>query len=331
MKKFQLKRNRRFIFLLSSIMVLIATVFTVSLLCGGAGYLEAISLGSGGCCYASMAVVGNIGRVGDKETSGKQIAAKVWLTSLDQLNANLPFPVPNANFELGQIPLKQGEYMHYFEAVDDSLEDKSSGSKGDVTTNVTNTFTFIMGGNRIALQRFMEDHPGDRFIVIYQMASDRQYYVLGNDIKPMILKSFERSNGKDNRSVTLTFENASFEQPKKYVGNIIQENPAVLPPNAVSIAFSHKAQYTTGANSSISNISKDGIISNSGSNALYNYMIYLSNLTIPEEVVCHDINFALKLNFPNEYRAGIRIGFYRSAIARQQEVSPQDRPINNAE
>jgi hypothetical protein len=86
-----------------------------------------------------------------------------------------------------------------------------------------------------------------------------------------------------------------------------------------------------GIDSSISNISKDGIISNSGSNALYNYMIYLSNLTIPEEVVCHDINFALKLNFPNEYRSGIRIGFYRSAIARQQEVSPQDRPINNAE
>jgi len=86
-----------------------------------------------------------------------------------------------------------------------------------------------------------------------------------------------------------------------------------------------------GIDSSISNISKDGIISNSGSNALYNYMIYLSNLTIPEEVVCHDINFALKLNFPNEYRSGIRIGFYRSAVARQQEVSPQDRPINNAE
>jgi len=248
MKK--ISKNKSYIAALS-IILLVAAAITISFISGNAGVFETLLLGSGGCCYASMAVVGNIGRVGDKETSGKQIAAKVWLVSIDQIDANLPFPVPNANFELGQIPLKQGEYMHYFEAVDDSLEDKSSGSKGDVTTNVTNTFNFIMGGNRIALQRFMEDHPGDRFIIIYQMASDRQYYVLGNDIKPMILKSFERSNGKDNRSVSLTFENASFEQPKKYIGNIIQDTPAVLPANASTIAFTHKAQYTTGVNTDI--------------------------------------------------------------------------------
>lgn len=84
-----------------------------------------------------------------------------------------------------------------------------------------------------------------------------------------------------------------------------------------------------GVDSSISNISKDGIISKSGADAYYNYMIYLSNLTIPEEVVTADINYAIKLNFPDKYNQGYRLGFYRPIVQRQQEVSPADRPVNN--
>lgn len=84
-----------------------------------------------------------------------------------------------------------------------------------------------------------------------------------------------------------------------------------------------------GLDSSISNVSKDGIVSKSGSDAYYNYMIYLNGLTIPETVVCADVNFALKLNFPEKYRSGIRLGFYRPAIARQQDVTPENRMANN--
>lgn len=84
-----------------------------------------------------------------------------------------------------------------------------------------------------------------------------------------------------------------------------------------------------GLDSSISNVSKDGIVSKSGSDAYYNYMIYLNGLTIPETVVCADVNFALKLNFREKYRSGIRIGFYRPAIARQQDVTPENRITSN--
>lgn len=83
-----------------------------------------------------------------------------------------------------------------------------------------------------------------------------------------------------------------------------------------------------GLDSSISNVSKDGIVSKSGSDAYYNYMIYLNGLTIPETVICRDVNYALRLNFPEKYRAGIRIGFYRPAIARQQDVTPENRMSN---
>lgn len=77
--------------------------------------------------------------------------------------------------------------------------------------------------------------------------------------------------------------------------------------------------------SSISNISSDGIVSKSGADAYYNYMIYLTQQSIPEEVVCADLNYALRLNFPDKYAAGIRIGFFRPALRRQEDVAPSQR------
>ena len=202
---------------------------------------------AGGLTIASMAAVGSLKRVTDKDTAGNSIIARVWLIALDQIDEDVAFPVANSSGEIGTIPLKTGEYMHYFDCIDNSLEDKSSGAKGDVTTAVTNTFSFIIGGLRQKLLEFLEGHAGDRFIIIYQM-EDRSYRLLGNDLKPMLLKSFERTNGKDSRSTTLTFENTSFEQPKIYVGSIVKIDPVQLAADAVSIAFTRADEYKTGAN-----------------------------------------------------------------------------------
>lgn len=197
-----------------------------------------------GMIFGSMALVGNIARVSDKYTAGKQIVAKVILIALDQVDDTVPFPTVNASGEIGTIPLKTGEMMHIFNAIDDSLEDSSAGTKGDITTEVTNTFTFILGGHRYQINKFLEDHAGDRFIVIYQM-TDRTYWCLGNDLKPMLLKSFTRSNNKESRSTTLTFENTSFEQPHKYIGSIVTVAPVSLAADATSIAFTAAQQYIT--------------------------------------------------------------------------------------
>lgn len=208
---------------------------------------------SSGLCLASMALIGNIGRVSDKYTAGKQIISKIILISLDQVDDSVPFPTPTAAREIGTIPLKPGEHMHIFQAIDDSIEDKSSGSKGDITTEVTNEITFILGGHRAQIHRFLEEHAGDRFIIIYQM-SDRSYWILGNDLKPMLLKSFERINGKDSRSATVTFGNTSFEQPYKYIGSIVTVAPVDIPADATNVAFTSAQQYIAGENTSATTI-----------------------------------------------------------------------------
>jgi hypothetical protein len=83
-----------------------------------------------------------------------------------------------------------------------------------------------------------------------------------------------------------------------------------------------------GLPSSISNLDKEGIISKSGADVYYNYLVYLHNLTLHEETVTEPLNFAIKVNFPNLYRQGFRIGFYNEVPSRQEEVSPQDRLQN---
>lgn len=81
-----------------------------------------------------------------------------------------------------------------------------------------------------------------------------------------------------------------------------------------------------GIDSSISNISKDGIISKSGADAYYNYIIYLhSNLPTAERICTEPINWAIKLNFPGIYKQGYRVGFYTDIPQRQEDIAPNDR------
>lgn len=83
-----------------------------------------------------------------------------------------------------------------------------------------------------------------------------------------------------------------------------------------------------GLDPSISNVTSEGVFSKSGAETYYNYLVYITNLTVPEKVVCSDLNFAIKLNFPQKYASGIRLGFYIDVPARQEDVSPANRLKN---
>ncbi|MBV5334363.1 MAG: hypothetical protein JZU49_00975 [Sulfuricurvum sp.] len=84
-----------------------------------------------------------------------------------------------------------------------------------------------------------------------------------------------------------------------------------------------------GIDSSISNISKDGVISKSGSDAYYNYILYLyANLPTAERVSCSALNEAININFPALYKQGFRIGLYTEVPSQQQDISPNDRLQN---
>jgi hypothetical protein len=80
-----------------------------------------------------------------------------------------------------------------------------------------------------------------------------------------------------------------------------------------------------GLDPSISNVTKDGVFQGGGSDAYYNYIIYLNSLTYAEEYITRDINTVLQINFPELFRNGVKLGFYRYMPPRQQETSPDKR------
>lgn len=83
-----------------------------------------------------------------------------------------------------------------------------------------------------------------------------------------------------------------------------------------------------GINASITNVENDGIISKSGSDVYYNYMIYSNALTIAEYYVTKDINRAIRLNFPRAAAENIRLGFRIEIPSKQQETAPAERLEN---
>jgi len=84
-----------------------------------------------------------------------------------------------------------------------------------------------------------------------------------------------------------------------------------------------------GLDASISSISKEGVISKSGADLYYNYIIYLHNLYTAESICNEAINQAVRVNFPNAYNSGYRVGFYNEIPSRQEDVAPDDRMQNN--
>lgn len=177
--------------------------------------------GFSGTSLASMMAIGNVEDVSDKNTHGSNIAYKIYLIDVHQINPDVKFPRANANREVATLPMLPGEYMKYFEAHDIPTY-VGNGEKGDITTSGTNQFVAIMGGMRDQLLNFIEEHAGGKFVILFKEIGEDQWYVLGEYDRPMVLKSYEAKNDKDGRYITFTFERTSVTQYYKYVGDIIK-------------------------------------------------------------------------------------------------------------
>lgn len=170
--------------------------------------------------FANMMVLGSIDDVSDKHTFGSNITYQVYLIDITQIDRSVAFPKPNANRQVGTIPMLAGQFMQYFESHDFPTY-LGTGEKGDISSSGKNTFTIIMGGIRDKLMTFAEDHVGGKFIILFKEIESSQWEILGSVERPIILQTFEAKNDKDGRYVTYTFERNSVNQYHHYIGTII--------------------------------------------------------------------------------------------------------------
>lgn len=223
--------------LLGTMFLLMFALFAVpALACSIDNPADTMAMGTTFVAVGGMAIIGNITDSSDRDAAGEQISFEVWLTSMDQIDKSVAFPRPNSSREVGSIPLKSGEKMHSFECHIAPTDD-SKGEKGDFNSTFTNTIVLAMSGNRDALLNFCEEYIGRKFIIIYRDVETGSYMIVGDDLKPLTFKSFERANNKEKRGVTITFENTSYKQPFKYVGVIARIEPVTLTAGASALAI----------------------------------------------------------------------------------------------
>ena len=191
-----------------------------------------------GLSLASMALIGSIDDVTDRDTHGSEIAYQIVLISVEQLADKFNFPQPtptDRTVTIGKSILKAGESAHYFEAhtIPTLL---SNTEKGDVTTTGTNTFSVIMGGDRTALKNFVEDYSGGKFIILFKHIKDTVWHIIGEAERPMVLSTTESKNDADGRYTTLTFTRNSVYLDSlvawtegESINDLLTGNPAVNP------------------------------------------------------------------------------------------------------
>lgn len=202
--------------------------------------------------FASMAVVGHIDDVSDRDTHGSAISYIVYLVALDQIDRTKPFPQPNRQREVAPIPLKPGEIPHYFEA-HDIPSFTGTTEKGDITTSGENSFVLIMGGARVNLYNFIEEYSGGKFIIFYKHVKSSDWYILGELERPIILANTEVKDDKDGRYGTFTFKRNSVDLPLLYTGNPAVVDAGEVTAGATSITIKANANTykiangTTGA------------------------------------------------------------------------------------
>jgi len=212
-------------------------------------------LTTSGVAYASMATIGNMPEVSDKGSTMNQIDMKVWLIAREQVDPNQVFPTPNGDRELGTIPLLAGEIPHYFDAIPDTIDELGTATKGEIVTEFSGTFSFIVAGNRAKHLDFIEEYAGKGFIIIYSIGEAGTKYVLGSVYKPMVLMTSDRKGGgKEGRYITFTFQSKHWRQTMLYTGAIAVEAPVTVAANATTIAITSASQYLLSDHSAVAHI-----------------------------------------------------------------------------
>lgn len=139
-------------------------------------------------------------------------------------------------------------------------------------------------------------------------------YLTGKKNQGKAYATFSFKSGQGNEEERWKIETIDLKY-KEYITSLIEYDKRV---DEVLIS-------AVGIDSSISAVSKPGMISKSGSDAYYNLIIYLLSLTPDDQKCAEPFNLALQINFPDLYKQGYRLGFYREIPSRQEEVSKNNR------
>lgn len=191
--------------------------------------------------------------------AGKLVKAKLWFITEEQFDDNVGFPA-RVGREVGNIPLKAGEYWHYIKTVSITNPEISiAGNMGDVGATLSNEVTGVLGGINDEILNLVEQHTGRGFYLVAQVCATGKQYLFGDGCKPMILQAPEGGFKADATSVSLKWMNEGAFLFATYTGNTPSQAPDDIASDATTLAISSNSGYLIGTGAA-----GTGIISSSG-------------------------------------------------------------------
>lgn len=216
---------------------------------------------------------------------------------VNSLNAKLHVIIPDAWIKLKETTLRT------------ICSQNAEYAQSNETDKITTTYDGLTGIGTVFSYAMIDDLVKIKLKQVTEVLSGSGK----NQGKTFWSRSFQTINGLEK----WTFEEIPVKY-KEFIDSIIG-----LDKRAVQVILEGK-----GVPPSISNVTNEGVFQNSGSELYYNILIYLNSLFYAEDFICHDINEAIRINFPRAYEQGARLGFYRNVPERQQEINPKDRMDN---
>ena len=235
----QHKYRRNMVFAFFSVVFIVALVMFIRGEASPFDFMTATGLSLASVAPAAVNISGDAGIT---QSSGKLVKAKVWFITEEQYDDLQAFPSRNGR-EVGNIPLKAGEYWHYIKTQSITNPDATvGGSLSDVGGTLTNELKLLLAGINDEMLNLVESHMGKGFYVVFEVCATGKKYLGGGGCKPMVLQPPEGGFLNDKTSMTLTFKNECGELFSTYIGN----TPTIAPADiaaAISFALTGNPQY----------------------------------------------------------------------------------------
>lgn len=170
-----------------------------------------------------MIKVPNIAAVSDLESAGKRIYNRIHLIQEEDVDLSAGEPeitVSDTARTMGALKLKEGAAISHFDFAKFTAAATSQGSNGDVTTEVTNSLTGTLAGDRIEIDNFIENFHGKPFYIVVSDRINSKQYIYGRPRCPYYFTDHDKKKNSDNSSCDVTFSSPFPFQPLEYLGSV---------------------------------------------------------------------------------------------------------------
>ena len=167
-----------------------------------------------------MKTVPNILAVSDAESQGKRLYNQMFLIPEDDVDLTTLPVISETDRTCAALTLKTDAEWKQFWFAKFTPAYTSEGSGNDITTEVTNTISGTLAGDRAEIDDFIENQHGRGFYIVLIDRFTRKKMIYGRPYSPYYFQNHSKRKNSDNASCDVTFQAPSFFQPLEYLGSV---------------------------------------------------------------------------------------------------------------